>query len=64
MSALFIVVLYTNIDLKLQNILHGPGITKWTRVLLCFNNMTLYFQINRPCNEFTSVWSIFPYIKE
>jgi len=42
MSALSIVVLYTNIDLKLQNILHGPVITKWTRVLLCFNNMTLY----------------------
>ena len=66
-----IVLLYTNIDLKLRNKSHE---TMHYRIgVKCVHNGLLYSvvitrqsnphisQFNSPCNEFTSVWSMFLY---
>ena len=65
--------IHANIDQKLLNKLQGSIHYKnrcfmciqWTRVLysvvITWYANPLISQFNRPCNEFTSVWSMFPY---
>ena len=64
-------VLYTNIDLTLRNKSHGPNVLQnkcymciqWARVLysvvITWHSNPPISQFNSPCNEFTSVWSMF-----
>ena len=65
-------ILYENIDQILTNKLHGPmhykiGVTcvynGWTRVLysvvITRTSNPPISQLNSPCNEFMSVWSMF-----
>ena len=65
-------LLYTNIDLKLRNKLHGPMHCKiggtcvyngHVFILSCYNTTiySTYFQFSSRFNEFMSVWSIFTY---
>jgi len=58
--------LYTNIDLNLWNELHGTmpyECIQWTRVIysvvITWQSNPPISQFNRPCREFTCVWSMF-----
>ena len=65
--------IYTNIDRSLPNKLHGPmhykiGVTcvyNWhmfyTLFVITWQSNPPVSQFNCPCNEFTSVWSMFVY---
>jgi len=62
-------ILYTNIDLKLRNKLHGPMHCKKVIHVYTMETCMLYTrqsnppisQFNSPFNEFTSVWSMVVY---
>ena len=59
-------LMYTNIDLKLQNKLHGPmhykiGVTRDIySVVITLQSNPPVSKFSSLCNEFSSVWSMFP----